>query len=132
MNRRILVIEDDANVSDMLQRWLQELDFSVVAASDGPEGLELFENYRPELVLLDIAMPLMNGFEVASEIRKMEQQESKRRHTPIIVLSAKDLTAAESVRLKETVALVMRKQGFEGERLVDEINSILRQEHLAR
>jgi two-component system response regulator VicR len=88
MNRRILVIEDDANVSDMLQRWLQELDFSVVAASDGPEGLELFENYRPELVLLDIAMPLMNGFEVASEIRKMEQQESKRRHTPIIVLSA--------------------------------------------
>ena len=70
MNRRILVIEDDANVSDMLQRWLQELDFSVVAASDGPEGLELFENYRPELVLLDIAMPLMNGFEVARMKRR--------------------------------------------------------------
>jgi DNA-binding response OmpR family regulator len=88
MNRRILVIEDDANVSDMLQRWLQELHFTVVAASDGPEGLELFQNYRPELVLLDIAMPQMNGFEVASEIRKMERQEGERRHTPIVVLSA--------------------------------------------
>lgn len=87
MNHRILVIEDDANVSDMLQRWLQELHFTVVAASDGPEGLELFQNYRPELVLLDIAMPLMNGFEVASEIRKMELREGERR-TPIVVLSA--------------------------------------------
>jgi two-component system response regulator VicR len=88
MNRKILVIEDDANVSDMLQRWLQELHFTVAAASDGPEGLELFQNYRPELVLLDIAMPLMNGFEVASEIRKMEEREGERRHTPIVVLSA--------------------------------------------
>ncbi len=88
MNRRILVIEDDANISDMLQRWLQELHFTVTAASDGPEGLALFQQYRPELVLLDIAMPQMNGFEVASEIRKMELHEGEHRHTPIIVLSA--------------------------------------------
>jgi two-component system alkaline phosphatase synthesis response regulator PhoP len=88
MNHKILVIEDDANVADMLQRWLQELKFSVLTASDGPEGLELFQHYRPELVLLDIAMPIMNGFEVASAIRQMETLEGERRHTPIIVLSA--------------------------------------------
>ena len=88
MNPRILLIEDDANISDMLQRWLQELRFSVLAADDGLKGLEMFQQYRPELVLLDIAMPEMNGFEVASHIRQLEEEEGQRRHTPIIVLSA--------------------------------------------
>jgi|FLYN01.1.fsa_nt_gi two-component system response regulator ResD len=88
MNRRVLVVEDDANVSEMLQRWLQELDFTPITADNGLEGLELFQQYRPELVLLDIAMPIMNGFEVASEIRRIEAEEGERRHTPIIVLSA--------------------------------------------
>lgn len=88
MNRSILVIEDDTNISEMLQRWLQELHFSVIAADDGLEGLNKFQQHRPEVVLLDIAMPEMNGFEVASEIRKIEQLEGEHRHTPIIVLSA--------------------------------------------
>jgi len=88
MNQRILVIEDDANISEMLQRWLYELHFTVFAAEDGVEGLALFQRYRPALVLLDIAMPQMNGFEVASEIRRLEKLEGNRIHTPIIVLTA--------------------------------------------
>jgi CheY-like chemotaxis protein len=88
MNPQILIIEDDTNVSEMLERWLQELKFSVVSAPDGFQGLELFQQHRPELVLLDIAMPEMNGFEVAAEIRKIEQKEGEQRHTPIVVLTA--------------------------------------------
>jgi two-component system, OmpR family, response regulator VanR len=88
MSSRILVIEDDVNISDMLERWLHELHFAVLTAGDGVEGLSLFKKHRPQLVLLDIAMPEMNGFEVASEIRQMEQAEGLRGHTPIIVLTA--------------------------------------------
>ncbi len=88
MNPRILVIEDDVNISEMLERWLRELHFTVFTAGDGLEGLSLFQEHRPQLVLLDIAMPVMNGFEVASEIRRMEQAEGRRGHTPIIVLTA--------------------------------------------
>lgn len=88
MNPRILVIEDDININEMLERWLHELHFTVFTAGDGLEGLALFQQHRPELVLLDIAMPEMNGFDVASEIRRMEQREGRRIHTPIIVLTA--------------------------------------------
>ena len=88
MNARILVIEDDVNITEMLERWLHELHFTVITAGDGVEGLGLFQQHRPQLVLLDIAMPEMNGFEVASEIRRMEQAEGLRGHTPIIVLTA--------------------------------------------
>ena len=67
-------------------------------------------------------MPRLDGFGVIESLRADPQT----RDLPIIVISAKDLTADEARRLKETVALVMKKQGFQGEKLVDEINNILK------
>ena len=66
-------------------------------------------------------MPHPDGFEVIEHLRANPQT----RDLPIIVISAKELTKAESARLKETVSLVMKKQGFEHEKLVDEINNVL-------
>jgi CheY-like chemotaxis protein len=126
--RRILVIDDDPSIADMLRQSLPERDFCLDSALDGIAGLRAVETSPPDIILLDLIMPRLDGFGVIEYLRS----KPKTHNLPIIVLTAKDLTAAESVRLKETVALVMRKQGFEGERLVDEINNILTQEQLVR
>jgi len=66
-------------------------------------------------------MPHLDGFGVVKRLRENPQTHD----LPIIVISAKELTTAESAKLKETVSLVMKKQGFEGEKLVDEMNNVL-------
>ena len=76
---------------------------------------------HPDILLLDIVMPRLDGFGVIEALRANPQT----RDLPIIVISAKDLTGSEASRLKETVAVVMKKQGFQGEKLIEEIKSLL-------
>ncbi|HLF73405.1 MAG TPA: response regulator [Anaerolineales bacterium] len=124
--KRVLVVDDDPNIVDMLCQFLPESDFSLDSALDGEAGLRAIEANRPDIVLLDLIMPRLDGFGVIECLRADPQT----RDLPIIVISARDLTAAESARLKETVAVVMKKQGFEGEKLVEEIKHVLKQEGL--
>jgi CheY-like chemotaxis protein len=119
--KHVLVIDDDPNIADMLRQVLPESDFSLESALDGETGLRAIEATRPDILLLDLIMPHSDGFEVIERLR----ENPKTHDLPIIVISAKELTTAESARLKETVSLVMRKQGFEGEKLVDEVNNVL-------
>jgi len=90
-------------------------------ASDGVAGLEAIEAQRPDVVLLDIMMPRLDGFGVIEQLRANPET----RDLPIIVISAKELTDDEATRLRESVNFVMRKQGFDGEKLLQEINSVL-------
>lgn len=69
---KILIIEDDPSYSVLLNRLFSEEDFEVFTASSGEDGLELVKNKVPELVLLDIRMPKMDGKEVLKRIRSME------------------------------------------------------------
>jgi PAS domain S-box-containing protein len=119
--RRVLAVDDDPNIADMLRQFLPESEFILESALDGEAGLRAIEARPPDILLLDLIMPHPDGFEVLERLRKNPQTHD----LPIIVISAKELTAAESARLKETVSTVMKKQGFEGERLVDEINTVL-------
>jgi CheY-like chemotaxis protein len=119
--KHILVVDDDPNIADMLRQFLPETEFKLDAALDGIAGLEAISAARPDILLLDIVMPRLDGFGVIESLRA----DPKTCDLPIIVISAKELTAPESARLKETVALVMKKQGFQGEKLVDEINNFL-------
>jgi PAS domain S-box-containing protein len=122
--KHVLVVDDDPNVVDMLRQFLPESDFSLESALDGVAGLRAIEAQRPDILLLDLIMPKLDGFGVIERLRVNPQT----RDLPIIVISAKDLTTEESARLKETVAVVMKKQGFEGEKLVEEINRALRRD----
>jgi threonine synthase len=107
----------------MVRQILPEAEFRLSSALDGLAGLEAINADRPDIVLLDIMMPQLDGFGVIERLRT----NSNTHDLPIIVISAKELTSAESDRLKETVTLVMRKQGFKGEKLVEEINNVLEQ-----
>jgi len=71
MNERVLFIDDDPELVDLAQTWLRNAGFDACAAKDGNEGLQQLYCYRPDLVLLDIAMPRMDGWEVCRRIREM-------------------------------------------------------------
>jgi CheY-like chemotaxis protein len=119
--KRVLIVDDDPNIADMLHQFLPESDFSLESALDGLAGLEAVQANRPDILLLDLLMPNLDGFSVIEHLHADPQM----RDLPIIVISAKDLSADESALLKERVAVVMRKQGIQGEKLVDEIHRVL-------
>lgn len=82
--RRILVVEDDENIRNGLVALLAANGYAVAEAGDGKAGLQAFAHDRPDLVLLDVMMPGMNGYDVCRAIR----QEDTR--TPVVMLTAKD------------------------------------------
>jgi len=85
MARKVLIIEDDTNIAELLHLYLEKEGFVTSVASDGGKGVELFRSFSPDLVLLDIMLPVMDGWAVCKRIR----EESK---TPIIMLTAKGET----------------------------------------
>ncbi len=80
--KKILVVDDEFQITRVLKRSLQAHRYDVRSASDGESGLELFNDFHPDLVITDLQMPAMNGIELCREIRKISE-------IPIIVLSVK-------------------------------------------
>lgn len=120
--KRILLVDDDPQVADLLRQSLSETEFSLESAPDGLAGLERIAAQPPDLLLLDLLMPNLDGFGVIERLRA----DPGTRDLPVIVISAKDLSTAETAWLNATVAAVLKKQGFEGEKLVEEIHRLLR------
>lgn len=81
MAKKILIIEDDLDIQEMIQFFLEDQKYKVVAASDGVEGISVFNSEKPDLVLLDILLPKMDGYAVCELIRKESE-------VPIIMISA--------------------------------------------
>ena len=81
-NEKILVVDDDANICELLRLYLTKEGYQVTTAGDGEEGLEKFNQIKPDMVLLDVMMPRMDGWEVCRRIRA-------RSRVPVIMLTAK-------------------------------------------
>jgi len=117
----VLVVEDDPNTAEMLRRGVAEAGCRVAIAVDGAEGLERVADETPDLSLLDLMMPVMDGFEFASRLRDNPDYAS----IPIVVVTAKDLSASDRQRLRGTVELIMDKgEGYEDE-VVARVNELL-------
>lgn len=69
-SRRILVVDDYPNAAEGLARWLRRMGNEVRTALDGAEGIQIAEDYRPDIMLLDLGMPKLGGYEVAEKIRE--------------------------------------------------------------
>jgi GAF domain-containing protein/DNA-binding response OmpR family regulator len=121
-HKHVLVVDDDPNIAEMLRQTLSEEDFVLASAEDGEAGLRAIEARRPDVILLDLMMPKLDGFGVIERLRL----DPELRNIPIVVISAKDLSEEESKTLKESVAFVMKKQGFKGDLLMEEINSVMK------
>ena len=85
MARKVLIVEDDSNIAELLHLYLEEEGFETAVAGDGGKGVELFRSFHPELVLLDIMLPVMDGWSVLKKIRENDK-------TPVIMLTAKGET----------------------------------------
>jgi DNA-binding response OmpR family regulator len=85
MRKRILIADDEPNIVVSLEFLMQHKGYEVRAAADGEETLRQLQEFKPDLVLLDIMLPLRNGFEVCQRIRENPEW----RHTRIVMLTAK-------------------------------------------
>ncbi|MFT5142912.1 MAG: PAS domain S-box-containing protein [Rhodothermales bacterium] len=112
-----LVVEDDESSRSMLRRTLEDLNWKVDEAENGAEGLEKLENVKPDVILLDLMMPVMDGFEFVDEVRKRRELQS----IPIIVISAKDLTVDDRNRLRGAVEIILEKSEQTTEQLLKQI-----------
>ena len=82
---KVLVVDDDPNVQRLLQYTLKQEGYEVIAATDGAEGFRLWGAEDPSLILLDVMLPKLDGYQVATKIR---QEEGTTGHVPIIMLTA--------------------------------------------
>ena len=118
MATKILIVEDDANIADLLRLYLEKEGYEVHLASDGGKGVEQFRRVQPELVLLDIMLPVLDGWGVCRTIRA----ESK---TPIIMLTAKGETEDKVSGLKQGADDYITKP-FEMPEVLARIEAVLR------
>ncbi len=118
MKTRILVIDDDIHISELLKLYLEKEDYEVDVAHDGGMGLEKFKARDPKLVLLDIMLPVMDGWQVCREIRRIN-------NTPIIMLTAKGETFDKVLGLELGADDYIVKP-FEPKELIARVKAILR------
>jgi CheY-like chemotaxis protein len=119
--RSLLVVDDDPNVADLVRQSLEEEAYRIDVAEDGLLALDAIELRRPDVILLDLLMPRMDGFEVIVNL----QQDPKRRDIPVIVLTAKTLTRKEQRLLKEHALAVIKKGGLDRDGLMAELRRAL-------
>ncbi len=115
---KILVIDDDENICELVELYLLKEGFEVITAENGREGMEIFEKEKPDLVILDIMMPEMDGWEVCRAIKKKWS-------TPIMMLSAKGETFDKVLGLELGADDYVVKP-FEPKELVARVKAVLR------
>jgi DNA-binding response OmpR family regulator len=118
---RVLVIDDDPALHELLRIHLEDAGFEVLEALDGATGVAAAVEKKPDLVVLDLLMPGMSGFEVAHALRANQAT----RQTPIIVLTAKEVTAEDRSALADTIQGLMCKGAESYRRLGKAIRDLL-------
>ena len=114
----VLVVEDEKNIQELLQLYLEKEGYAVTVASDGGQGLAKFHAIHPDLVLLDVMMPVMDGWSVCKAIRAESQ-------TPVIMLTAKGETDDKVAGLKAGADDYITKP-FEMQEVLARIEAVLR------
>ena len=118
MARNILVVEDDRNISDLIQMYLVKEGFEVRIAADGGKAIAEFQKSVPDLILLDIMLPVMDGWAVCAKIRETSK-------VPIIMLTAKS-EVFDRIQGLEMGADDYIVKPFEMKELLARINAVLR------
>ena len=118
---QVLVVEDDDETREMMCRILGKEGYEVAEATNGREALARVDVRPPDLILLDLMMPVMDGFEFTVELRKVEAL----RGIPIIVCTAKDLSPEERRSLSGVVEGILQKQASGLEELMDQVRRVL-------
>lgn len=116
--QRILIADDDANIAELISLYLMKEGYETRKAGDGREALRMVQSFNPDLIILDIMMPEMDGYEVCREVRKNST-------TPIIMLTAKGETFDKVLGLELGADDYMVKP-FDTKELVARVKAVLR------
>ena len=124
MDTKLLVVDDDLNICDMLKLYFENEGYTVKTANDGMEGLSYFKAFEPDLVLLDIMMPKKDGWQVCREIREISAK-------PVIMITAKgevfdkvlglELGAVDMKELSARIKAVLRRYNSHSKGQDDEV-----------
>ena len=118
MARKVLIVEDESNIAELINLYLKKEGYETMIAPDGGKALELYRLFRPDLVLLDIMLPVMDGWQVCRELRKTMKM-------PIIMLTAKGETE-DKVSGLEMGADDYIVKPFEVKELLARVHAVLR------
>mgnify|MGYP004517359113 CR=1 FL=1 len=118
MNTKVLVVEDDANIAELIHLYLEKDGYEVAHAEDGLDAVEKFREFDPDIILLDIMLPKLDGWGVCREIRKTS-------NVPIIMLTAKDETFDKVMGLEIGADDYISKP-FEMKEVIARIHAVLR------
>ena len=118
MEKTILIVEDDVNIRELLQLYLAQEGYRIETAQDGADGLRTFKRAHPDLVLLDLMMPVMDGTQMIRELRTFS-------NTPVIVLTAKG-EVFDKVTLLELGADDYITKPFEMREVIARVRAVLR------
>ncbi|ADU26603.1 response regulator transcription factor [Ethanoligenens harbinense] len=115
---KILVVDDDRNINELLRLYLEKEGYSVASTYDGVDAIKKFEDHKPDLVLLDIMLPGMDGWQVCREIRKKSEK-------PVIMITAKGETFDKVLGLELGADDYIVKP-FDAKEVVARIKAVLR------
>ena len=114
----VLLVEDDIETREIMARTLDKAGWAVSEAGNGQEALDSMADLQPRLILLDLMMPVMDGFDFLTELRARPEWQ----HIPVIVITAKDLTADDRDRLAGKVEDVLEKNACTRDQLLERIS----------
>ena len=121
MQYKILIIDDDENICELLRLYLEKDGFETIVANDGEQAVDFANKYSPDLILLDIMLPKLDGWQVCREIRKTSE-------TPIIMLTAKGETFDKILGLELGADDYVSKP-FDTKEVIARIKAVLRRSH---
>nr|MCS5660251.1 response regulator [Dehalococcoidia bacterium] len=119
--KRVLVVEDDLATREIIRRIIERENWILDEAENGIIGLQQVSQNPPDLILLDLMMPEMDGFEFIEHLRQNPDWKS----IPTVVLTAKELTAQDRQRLSGSVESIIQKGSYTGEELLKEVRNLI-------
>ena len=114
----VLLVEDDIETREIMARTLDNAGWAVSRAGNGQEALDIMADLQPRLILLDLMMPVMDGFDFLTALRARAEWQ----HIPVIVITAKDLTTDDRDRLNGRVEDVLEKSAYTREQLLERVS----------
>ena len=117
---KILIIDDEPEITDIVETYFESMGYDVKAANGGEEGIEAARNFKPHLVLLDIMMPDTTGYEVCNELKRMPEMNG----VPVVFLTGRD-TREDSGRSFQSGGDMFVKKPFSCERLLELVKIVM-------
>lgn len=119
--KKILIVDDERKIVQIIQAYLEREGFQAITAYDGKTAVETAHKQHPDLIVLDLMLPGLDGFGVLEELKL----DKRTRHIPIVVVSAKDISAEERRRLSGQIEAIYQKGALPPRAFAEQVIEVL-------